>query len=64
MWVQFLDQKHYQPCDFDKFLGLSIPQFTYVYQNKKHNKNFPSGPVVKTAHFQCRGHGFDSWSGK
>ena len=31
MWVQFLDQKHYQSCDFDKFLGLSIPQFTYMY---------------------------------
>ena len=21
--------------------------------------NFPGGPVVKTLHFQCRGHGFD-----
>ena len=23
----------------------------------------PGGPVVKTLHFQCRGHGFDPWSG-
>ena len=25
---------------------------------------FPDGPVVKTPCFQCRGHGFDPWSGK
>ena len=24
-------------------------------------RDFPSGPVVKTLHFQCRGHGFDPW---
>ena len=23
--------------------------------------NFPGGPVVKTARFQCRGHDFDPW---
>ena len=26
--------------------------------------DFPGGPVVKTPRFQCRGHGFDPWSGK
>ena len=26
-------------------------------------RDFPSGPVVKTPHLQCRGHGFDPWSG-
>ena len=25
--------------------------------------DFPGGPVVKTLCFQCRGHGFDPWSG-
>ena len=25
--------------------------------------DFPRGPVVKTPHFQCKGHGFDPWSG-
>ena len=25
--------------------------------------DFPGGPVVKTPHFQCRGPGFDPWSG-
>ena len=23
--------------------------------------DFPGSPVVKTTHFQCRGHGFDPW---
>ena len=26
--------------------------------------DFPGGPVVQTPCFHCRGHGFDSWSGK
>ena len=26
---------------------------------KKKKRNFPGGPVVKTLHFYCRGHGFD-----
>ena len=26
--------------------------------------NFPGGPVAKTPHLQCRGCGFDPWSGK
>ena len=25
--------------------------------------DFPDGPVVKTPRFQCRGSGFDPWSG-
>ena len=27
------------------------------------NRDFPSGPVVKTPHFSYRGQGFDPWSG-
>ena len=26
-------------------------------------RDLPGGPVVKTAHFHYRGHGFDLWSG-
>ena len=25
--------------------------------------DFPGSPVAKTPRFQCRGHGFDPWSG-
>ena len=25
--------------------------------------NFPGGPVVRTLHFHCKGHGFNPWSG-
>ena len=25
--------------------------------------DFPGGPVAKTLHFQCRGSGFNPWSG-
>ena len=30
---------------------------------KKTHRDFPGGPVVKTLCFQCRGPGFDPWSG-
>ena len=33
-------------------------------QKKKYGlQDFPGSPVVKTPHFQCRGHGFSLWSG-
>ena len=30
---------------------------------KTADKDFPSGPVFKTVPFQCKGCGFDPWSG-
>ena len=30
---------------------------------KTADKDFPSGPVFKTVHFQCKGCGFDPWLG-
>ena len=30
---------------------------------KRTNRDFPGGPVGKTLHSQCRGPGFDPWSG-
>ena len=39
--------------------------FVYVYIKSKLAEagDFPSGPVVKTAHFQCKGHRFDPGPG-
>ena len=34
-----------------------------VIIKKIHKQDFPGGLVVKTLHSQCRGHGFDPWSG-
>ena len=31
--------------------------------NKKKNWDFPGGPVLVVLHSQCRGPGFDPWSG-
>ena len=30
---------------------------------KKDYRDFPGGPVAKTLYSQCRGSGFDPWSG-
>ena len=38
---------------FPRFLMIK----NYIY------KDFPGGPVAKTLPSQCRGHGFDPWSG-
>ena len=39
---------------------LKSQSFKFTW-DKKQNRNFPGGPVVKTLHFYCRGHGFDLW---
>ena len=36
---------------------------TKSISSKIRNKDFPGGSVVKTPCFQCKGHGFDLWSG-
>ena len=46
-----------------------VVEITQAEEDKEFFKNedslgFPSSPVVKTPCFQCRGHGFDPWSGK
>ena len=35
----------------------------YLLEERMNNKwmDFPGGPVVKTLHFHCRGHGSDPW---
>ena len=32
-------------------------------KKKDQKMDFPGSLVVKTLHFQCRGHRFDPWSG-
>ena len=39
--------------------ALNIGASKYI----KQYWDFPGGPVVKTLCSQCRGHGFDPWSG-
>ena len=34
----------------------------YIKSKLAEAGDFRSGPVVKTAHFQCKGHRFDPWS--
>ena len=34
-----------------------------ITYKKRTERDFPGGPVVKTPHFQSRGHGFNPWSG-
>ena len=38
------------------------PSVSGIFRNSR--EDFPDGPVVKTAHFSCRGPMFDPWSGK
>ena len=42
---------------------LTPDTFREERQFKYHWRNFPGGPVAKTPHSQCRGSGFDPWSG-
>ena len=34
-----------------------------IFFKKEKNENFPGGPVAKLLCFQCRGCGFNPWSG-
>ena len=49
---------------FWNFRSISIrvaPLYAFVL--KCPTGEFPGGPVVRTLHFHCRGHGFNPWSG-
>ena len=35
----------------------------YILNKNHFDRDFPGGPAVKTLHSQCRGPGFDPWSG-
>ena len=38
-------------------------KFTKFNEYLKISRDCPGSPVVKNPHFQCRGHGFNPWSG-
>ena len=48
-------------------VGTNLARMVWLGQREQGQKwwgrDFPGGPVVKTPHFQCRRHGFDSWLG-
>ena len=43
--------------------SLNWKMTTFLGNKSSHDWDFPGGPVVKTVCFQCKGHGFDPWSG-
>ena len=47
---------------FSVFLFLLINLEKIIYLNYVHG-DFPGGPVAKTPSSQCRGPGFNPWSG-
>ena len=41
---------------------IALPKISFItYFKNRAVGDFPSGPVVKFLHFQCRGHGFNPW---
>ena len=43
---------------------LKLIFMLYINYILEKSRDFPGGPVVKTLHFQHRGHEFNPWSGK
>ena len=59
---------HYHPNPHSLGIGspkkeVCLSDGTQIFFFPEQSGDFPVGPVVKTLHFQCRGHGFDPWSG-
>ena len=51
-----------------ELLSFIFPQYLNfmiycISLKKKSREDFPGGPVGRTMRFQCRGPGFDPWSG-
>ena len=44
-------------------LPFPAPAFSSRFSKLEASRDFPGGPVLRTLHFHCRGHGFDPWSG-
>ena len=54
---QTIKNENFSKLDFLKLYLFSLKD---AIKNMK-DRDFPGGPVVKTPHSQCRGHGFDPW---
>ena len=54
----------HKPRDQKSYLYAALEYFSIFIHFKFHKWDFPGGPVVKTLRSQCRGYGFDPWSGK
>ena len=50
-------------CNISVCLIRIIIIITIFQIRKLKHMDFPGGPVVKTPHFQSKGHGFNPWSG-
>ena len=47
---------------FFSLMGLILNKFHFIL-SKHPSGDFLGGPVARNLHFQCRGPGFDPWSG-
>ena len=53
-----------QPPPFKRVIALGVwISFCLGLVKSEHKGDFPSSPGVKTPHFDCRGLGFNLWSG-
>ena len=50
-------------CYITSIILVAAWHLGYVEDTKKSWLDFPGGSVVRTQHFQCKGQGFDPWSG-
>ena len=53
-----------QPPPFKRVIALGVwISFCLGLVKSEHKGDFPGSPGVKTPHFDCRGRGFNLWSG-
>ena len=61
-WLVLFPHRTFNSLTFlTESLGLIFAAVSLVGASKWPGRDFPGGPVVKTASFQCRGPGFDPW---
>ena len=53
---------HFDEFQFVDCFPFTIHAFAFLFK-KYLPRDFPGGPVIKTPHFHCWGHGFNPWWG-